>query len=130
VISLGTPFCGDPKATNAWRIYEYASGTKLDDKRMLASLATAPPVPTTSIYSRTDGVVAWQCSVQAEGAKGEKAENIEVIASHVGLGLNPSVWYAVADRLAQAEGKWQKFDRSGWRQYVFRDPDRARAWFF
>ncbi len=130
VISMGTPFCGDPKATNAWRIYEYASGTKLDDKRMLASLATAPPVPTTSIYSRTDGVVAWQCSVQAECTKGAEAENIEVIASHVGLGLNPSVWYAVADRLAQAEGKWQKFDRSGWKQYVFRDPDRTGDWFF
>jgi pimeloyl-ACP methyl ester carboxylesterase len=126
VISMGTPFCGDPKATNAWRIYEYASGTKLDDKKMLASLSTAPPVPTTSIFSRTDGVVAWQCSVQVESTK---AENIEVMASHVGLGLNPSVWYAVADRLAQAEGKWKKFDRSGWKQYVYRDPARSGDWF-
>lgn len=126
VISMGTPFCGGPKATNAWRIYEYASGTKLDDKKMLASLSTAPPVPTTSIFSRTDGVVAWQCSVQIETAK---AENIEVIASHVGLGLNPSVWYAVADRLAQAEGTWKKFDRTGWKQYVFRDPARSGNWF-
>ena len=93
---------------------------------MLASLSTAPPVPTTSIFSRTDGVVAWQCSVQIETAK---AENIEVIASHVGLGLNPSVWYAVADRLAQAEGTWKKFDRTGWKQYVFRDPARSGNWF-
>jgi hypothetical protein len=26
VITLGTPFTGSPKATNAWRVYELASG--------------------------------------------------------------------------------------------------------
>ncbi len=58
VITLGTPFAGDPKATNAWRFYEFVSGHKLDDKKMLAHLKEAPPMPTTSIFSRTDGVVA------------------------------------------------------------------------
>ena len=58
VITLGTPFAGDPKATNAWRLYEFASGHKLDDPDLLRHLKEAPPVPTTSIFSRTDGVVA------------------------------------------------------------------------
>ena len=31
---------------------------------------------------------------------------------------------AVADRLAQAEGKWAPFDRSGWRSMVYPDPTR------
>ena len=121
VITLGTPFAGNPKATNAWRLYEFASGHKLDDAAMLAQIAEAPPVPTTSIFSRSDGVVAWPLSMQKVS---KKTENIEVIASHVGMGMNPTVLYAMADRLAQREGAWKKFDRSGWRQYFYRDPDR------
>jgi len=122
VITLGTPFSGDPKATNAWRFYEFVSGHKLDDKKMIAHIKEAPLVPTTSIFSRTDGVVAWPLSIQKES---KTAENIEVIASHVGMGMNPIALYAVADRLAQREGAWQKFDRSGWRQYFYRDPNRV-----
>jgi pimeloyl-ACP methyl ester carboxylesterase len=123
VITLGTPFAGHPRATNAWRVYEAASGERVDDTpRDWPALRQAPPVPTTSIYSRTDGVVAWQCSVQEPGPQ---AENIEVEASHIGLGVNPAVLYAVADRLAQPEGNWRPFDRSGLRRLVYRDPGTA-----
>jgi pimeloyl-ACP methyl ester carboxylesterase len=125
VITLGTPFAGPVKATNAWQIYELASGEKAEHRTGQFDLKTPPPVPTTSIYSRTDGVVAWQCSVQAPG-KGE-TENIEVEASHVGLGVNPSVLYAVADRLSQPEGQWLPFDRSGLKALFFRDPT-TRDW--
>ena len=79
-----------------------------------------PPVPTTSIFSRSDGVVAWQCSVEPE----TRGENIEVDASHCGLGAHPAVLYAIADRLAQPEGAWQPFDRSGLRALVYPDPHR------
>ncbi len=122
VITLGSPFTGNPKATNAWRIYELASGHKLDDPEVLAQVRTPPPVPTTSIFSRSDGVVAWQCSFQQ---RGDLAENIELTASHVGMGLNPAAWYAIADRLAQREGQWRPFHREGWRQWIFPDPERA-----
>lgn len=121
VITLGTPFAGDPKATNAWRFYEFASGHKLDDAQMIAQLKLAPPVPTTSIFSRTDGVVAWPLSLQKES---RHAENIEVNASHVGLGFNPLALYAVADRLSQEEGKWEKFHREGWREWFYKDHAR------
>ena len=126
VITLGTPFAGHPRATNAWQVYEMASGERIDETpRDWPHLKEAPPVPTTSIYSRSDGIVAWQCSVQKQGPL---AENIEVDASHVGLGVHPAVLYAVADRLAQPEGRWQPFDRSGLRQLVYRDPATA-DWF-
>jgi hypothetical protein len=82
-------------------------------------------VPTTSIYSRTDGVVAWQCSVER---KGPRTENVEVEANHLGLGLNPLAWYAIADRLAQPEGGWKPFDRRGALSWLYRDPAR-KAWF-
>ena len=127
VITLGTPFAGDPKATNAWRFYELASGKKIDDLDMIEQLKIAPPVPTTSIFSRTDGVVAWPLSMQK---KSKRTENIEVQASHVGLGFNPLALYAVADRLAQEEGKWQKFHREGWRQYFYKDDARPSKDYF
>jgi hypothetical protein len=74
-------------------------------------------VPTTSIYSRSDGIVSWRCSVNEPGPM---VENIEVHASHVGMGLNPLALYAVADRLAQLPGRWQPFDASGARRWFFR----------
>jgi pimeloyl-ACP methyl ester carboxylesterase len=111
VITLGTPFGGSHKATNVWRIYELASGRKVEREAENYDLPAAPPVPTTSIYSRTDGVVAWQASVQSPSKTNPQTENIEVLASHIGLGLNPSAWWAAADRLAQPEGAWEPFSK-------------------
>jgi pimeloyl-ACP methyl ester carboxylesterase len=117
VITLGTPFTGHPKATNAWRIYEWLSGTSVGDASLMAQVRRPPPVPTTSIYSRTDGVVSWRCSLNEPGPL---AENIEVHGSHVGMGMNPLALYAIADRLAQPIGHWQPFDASGARRWFYR----------
>jgi pimeloyl-ACP methyl ester carboxylesterase len=117
VITLGTPFTGHPKATNAWRIYELLTGSSVGDAGIMAEIRKPPPVPTTSIYSRTDGIVSWRCSLNDPGPL---AENIEVHASHVGMGMNPLALYAIADRLAQPIGHWQTFDASGSRRWFFR----------
>ena len=117
VITLGTPFTGTPKATNAWRFYELVSGGRVGDSRLMEQIREAPPVPTTSIYSRTDGIVAWRCSINPPGPL---TENIEVHASHIGMGANPLALYAIADRLAQPAGAWRKFDASGLRRWFFR----------
>jgi hypothetical protein len=123
MISLGSPFAGSPKSTNAWRTYEIASGSKVEDHCLLDMMLEAPPVPTTSIFSRSDGVCAWQACLNKDGSQ---VENIEVYGSHCGLCHHPAVVHAIADRLAQPEGAWKKFDRSGgWRQIVF--PDWRRA---
>src|ERR1700682_949698 len=87
VITLGSPFANDVRATNATRLYEALSGAAIEGiSELRAALAGALPVPTTSIYSRTDGIVNWKtCLVRSSGT----AENIEVhLASHVGLGVN------------------------------------------
>ena len=123
VITLGSPFASTPKATNAWRVYEMASGRRADeeDARFGGTLAGAPPVPTTAIFSRTDGICAWQgCREQSS----HMAESIEVESSHCGMGHHPAAVYAVAERLAQKEGEWAPFDRSGWRSLVYLDPNR------
>jgi pimeloyl-ACP methyl ester carboxylesterase len=125
VITLGTPFSGSPRSTNAWRIYELTSGRRTEHESSKYDLPGAPPVPTTSLYSRTDGVVAWRASLQAPSAVNPQTENIEVLASHIGIGVNPSAWWAVADRLAQAEGQWKPFERKpGLHGVIFPDPKR------
>lgn len=111
VITLGTPFGAGHTSTNAWRLYQLASGRNIEVEMQSYDLPVAPPVPTTSIYSRSDGIVAWQGSVQTPGTSPAPSENIEVRASHFGIGLNPSAWWAVADRLAQAPGQWRAFER-------------------
>jgi pimeloyl-ACP methyl ester carboxylesterase len=119
VISLGSPFTGSPRATNVWRAYELLTGQRLDDKHtrsQLSESATPPPVPSTAIWSREDGVVAWQNCIEPFA---ENSDNIEVHGSHCGLGVNPAVLYAVADRLALPEGEWKPFDRRGLRALFY-----------
>ena len=125
VITLGSPFTGSPKATNVWRAYEFMTGQKVDHQHtrgQMAEASTPPPVPATAIYTREDGVVAWQNCLEPDGAE---TENIEVHGSHCGLGINPAVLYAVADRLAQREGDWHPFSRDGLRGLVYPAVGRA-----
>lgn len=125
VITLGTPFAGNHTSTNAWRLYALASGRDIARETTEYDLPQAPPMPTTSVFSRTDGVVAWKASQQAPCPRNPHTENIEVVASHVGLGLNPSTWWALADRLAQPEGRWTAFERKlGLHGIIFPDPKR------
>ena len=126
VISLGSPISNNRKHSAPSRIFEAINGkeTQPEAEGRYRDLESAPPVPTTSILTKTDGVVAWRGSVQCP-SKGEQTENIVVPASHVGLGVNPLVMVAVADRLAQPEGEWAPFDRSGWREFVFKDAPTA-----
>lgn len=125
VITLGSPFSGPglgaARANHSWHLYNALSDTKIEDmdpahfKRM----REPPPVPSTAIYSETDGIVAWRCCVERPGPT---SESVEVRGSHCGLGWNPLSYEVIADRLAQEEGDWQPFRRTGWRRRVFRRP--------
>jgi pimeloyl-ACP methyl ester carboxylesterase len=120
VITLGSPVTGHPRSSNAWRVYEFASGSSSVDPSRWQQVTQAPQVPTTSVYSRSDGIVAWRSSIEASALP--HTENIEVISSHIGMAVHPAVLFAVADRLAQPEGEWQPFERRGWRAAVFPKP--------
>jgi len=124
VITLGSPFARHPRETNAWRLYEFVSGHRIGEHDIPVPLRTAPPVPITSIWSLTDGIVSWRCSVETPR---DLAENIVVDSSHLGLVAHPAALYAIADRLAQPEGHWAPFHRRGWRGRVYSDPAKIRA---
>lgn len=119
VISLGSPISDNRAHTNVARIFEFFNGKDPEVMRdgRFTGLDVAPPVPTTSILTKTDGVVHWRGSVQKPSRT--PTENIEVYASHLGLGVNPSVMIAIADRLAQEEGEWMPFEPSLGQQWMF-----------
>ena len=107
VITIGTPFAGTPEQTNAGWVFRLVNGqTPPVDRALSARLRVAPPVPTTSLYSRGDGIVAWQACIQ--GGRSDRAENIEVTGSHCGMGWNTEVLSIIADRLAQPPGAWRR----------------------
>ena len=124
VVTLGSPLSGHPKGTNVGKLFRLVSGFHADDERLHALINGEPQVPTTSIMSKTDGIVNWRMSLARES---KISENIEVSATHMGMGANPAVLWAIADRLAQAEGAWKPFERSkGLRELLFRDPHEFR----
>lgn len=102
VITLGSPL-RDPfdvhpltmagvRAAHFFNVFRYGHPASVE-MRFLRDLAAAPRVPTTSIYSRTDGVVNWRACLRPD------VNAIEVNGSHVGLPLNPEVYRILAHLL-------------------------------
>lgn len=113
VIALGSPFTGNPHATSLSDIYQLVTGNDFTSEKSRARYAEGSellPVPSSAIYSRTDGITSWR---NCHGKTDAINENIEVVSSHFGFVVNPAVFFVIADRLSQAEGKWEKFVPSG-----------------
>jgi pimeloyl-ACP methyl ester carboxylesterase len=108
VITIGTPIAATSEQSNVTWLYRLLSQQPaVLDPHLQAALGVAPDVPTTSIYSRSDGIVAWQGCMQ-HGNRAD-VENIEVDGSHCGLGWNTNVLAVLADRLRQPEGSWKAY---------------------
>ena len=108
VITLGSPFrMTDGSRSRAHRTYQRYASRHIDGGRLRSGIASGPlEVPSTAVYTKMDGIVSWRACIDAEGSI---AENVEVYGSHAGLGHNPAVLWAIADRLAQPEGSWRQF---------------------
>jgi pimeloyl-ACP methyl ester carboxylesterase len=112
VVTLGSPFgVGEPGGAPGAgaRVYRALSPWHAADRINPAprSAVRRPlPVPSTSVYSRNDGVVDWRACLQETGPT---AENVAVRASHLGMGTDPATLWVVADRLAQPRGGWRPF---------------------
>ena len=112
VITLGSPFRGNHRATTAWRVWRLMNrgtdATQSVSEPALLRRAQPLTVPTTCIYSKTDGIVAWQCCTSLPAPQ---TENVEVRSSHLGYGHNVETLSVIADRLAQPEDGWRPFRR-------------------
>jgi len=119
VISLGSPMrmtpegIGTPLVVRAlYRFLAHPMGPVAHVANVRAKvLRSPPPVPSTCIYSDTDGVVP-SASAQLDISDGPH-ENIWVPGSHLGLGFNAAVMWILADRLAQDEEHWRPFEPQG-----------------
>jgi len=85
VVTLGSPFSGDPRANNAWRLYERVAGHPVDSPPVDARTHEKPPVPTLAIWSRRDGIVA---PASARGLAGESDARVELDCGHMDFGVS------------------------------------------
>ena len=85
VITLGSPFSGDRRNNNVWRLYELVAGHPVDDPPVTTDTAEKPPVPTLAIWSRRDGIVAVSA---ARGQESERDREFELDCSHMGFALS------------------------------------------
>lgn len=119
VVTLGSPH-GNPRATNAWRVYEAVSGISVDDSliqdRIEKLREPVDDVPVTAIFSKSDAIVSPDI---AKLPAGKNVENIGINASHIGMGFNPIVLYLIADRLRQPRDDWMPFEISGIRNLFY-----------
>ncbi|TRY31418.1 esterase/lipase family protein [Aliiglaciecola sp. M165] len=102
VITMGTPISGGPKYTAVGKRYAKRKNLDLDsfELHVLERNQLGFKQPVTSIYSKSDGVVGWQASIDIYNSH---ARNIEVKSTHMGLGINPKVWEIIAMTLASDE---------------------------
>jgi hypothetical protein len=105
VITMGTPFASLGGGNHAGTVFKLLNRERAHlPPELELRLRECPPVPTTSIYSKTDGIVSWQGCIEKESAR---SESVEVSASHLGMVSHSEVMRIVVNRLAQPEGKWQ-----------------------
>ncbi len=125
VVTLGTPFGSLGGANHAGTLYRFFGGdTSQLTPELEARVRQCPPVPTTSVYSRTDGVVCWRGCLETAA---DRVENVEVRASHLGMGTHPEVLGIVANRLAQPEGRWKAYRKPRLRAALRAPIARARS---
>jgi hypothetical protein len=82
VMTLGSPFSGDIRANNAWRIYELLNNHKVDRPPLEIDIAAKPPVRTLAVWSPRDGIVPPSA---ARGEPWESDRQIEVAIRHLSL---------------------------------------------
>jgi pimeloyl-ACP methyl ester carboxylesterase len=114
VVTLGSPFNGPSgSASPVEGIFELINGNLAQNNPdIIKQMAMPPPVPTSALYSKSDGIAHWKACMHHHFGDHQEAENIRVRGSHTGLGHNPQVVWIVANRLAQAENNWQPYSSS------------------
>jgi pimeloyl-ACP methyl ester carboxylesterase len=96
VVTLGSPFAGDPRANNVWRLYELVSRHPVDQPPLNVDLAAKPPVHTIACWSRRDGIVAPAC---ARGFEGQSDRQVELDCSHMGFATSSRAFRGIAEAL-------------------------------
>ena len=100
VITMGTPFSGDPRANNAWRAYQVVTGHSVDQPPIECDFAVKPPVPTIALWSPRDGIIAPRAAC---GWANERDRAVAIRCSHLDFASAPAVVLEVLRQLDHAE---------------------------
>jgi pimeloyl-ACP methyl ester carboxylesterase len=112
VVTFGSAALPPHKSNHVWPLYEAVTRQPEDTMHVPSPL----PVPSTSVFSRVDGLSDWRPCVQPPGAR---QENVGIFSSHVGMLMHPAALVLLADRLSQQDGAWKPFE-----------PPAAFSWFY
>jgi pimeloyl-ACP methyl ester carboxylesterase len=96
VITICSPF-RLPTASPVEPLYRALAPLHRGQRAMLTHLTAPPPVPTTALYTRSDGVVAWRSCIDQPGPN---RENIAIDGAHTTMLANPRALRVIAERLA------------------------------
>jgi pimeloyl-ACP methyl ester carboxylesterase len=96
LVTLGSPFSGDARQNNVWRLYEWIAGHKVDDPP-ISRITDKPPVPQLAIWSRRDGIVAPR---SAYGLEHERDKAVELRCTHMAFGVSKRIGQEVACEIA------------------------------
>ncbi|MEZ5695081.1 MAG: alpha/beta fold hydrolase [Sphingomonadaceae bacterium] len=86
VITMGSPFSGNPRANNVWRIYQFIAGHRVESPPVEVHSSGKPPVETVALWSPRDGMIAPRC---AAGYEHERDRAIALRCSHIGFSYAP-----------------------------------------
>lgn len=84
VITLGTPFSGDPRQNTVWKLYEWVAKHPVTDPP-LPRITDKPPVPHLALWSRRDGLIAPRA---ARGLDHERDHEVEMDCHHMAFGVS------------------------------------------
>lgn len=96
VITLGSPFSGEPRANNGWWLYEFINDHPVDAPPLQIDAPVKPPVPTYAVWSPIDGVVA---PAAACGLPGESDRQVEIGVRHLSLARAPEAIVLIGELL-------------------------------
>lgn len=117
VITMGSPFklTEDTLDHLPEAIYKFhdrlSPREELTDELDASAWGASPPVPSTSLFSKRDGLAPWAFCLDH---RDEQSENVQVAGSHAGMTFNPLMYYVIADRLAQPADNWRHFEPQVW----------------
>jgi dienelactone hydrolase len=100
VITLGTPFSGDPHANNAWRAYQFVTGHPVDEPPIECDFAAKPPVPTVALWSPKDGVIAPRAAC---GWAHERDRAVAMRCNHLAFASDPATIMEVLRQLDRGD---------------------------
>lgn len=101
VVTLGTPFSGDRRSNNVWRLYEAIARHPVDDPPIPGDPAVKPPVPTLALWSRFDGLIA---PAAARGEPGERDLEQELDCRHMGYAVSGRAFPKIVNAIKAFDG--------------------------